>query len=166
MPDNADPSLNGSHAGAYGFTRREIVALTIVIGICVALGLFARWRDRERDSRAVWVVQDVMVGNSESGAGSRESAAVDDSEGVAGVRANRPISDLIDLNTADVRELSRLPGIGQELAKRIVDERAVHGAFVNLIDLQRVRGIGPKKAAMLTGWVLFTKPVDDTTQHQ
>ena len=140
--------------------------MAVVAGLCVALGTFARWRDRERDAQTAWAVQDVMVARSGSGAESGELNADGDSEADASAAVHRPISDLIDLNTADVRQLARLPGIGQELAKRIVDERAAHGAFANLIDLQRVRGIGPKKAAMLSEWVMFTKPATDTAGHQ
>ncbi|MBI3839462.1 MAG: helix-hairpin-helix domain-containing protein [Planctomycetia bacterium] len=50
----------------------------------------------------------------------------------------------IDINEADWPEFSQLPGIGETLARRIVESRAAEGAFVDLDELQRVRGIGPK----------------------
>lgn len=37
-----------------------------------------------------------------------------------------------------------LPGIGPVLARRIVEDRALHGEFASIDDLDRVRGIGPR----------------------
>ncbi len=50
----------------------------------------------------------------------------------------------IDVNEADWPEISQLPGIGEVLARRIVDSRATEGRYIDLDELQRVRGIGPK----------------------
>jgi competence protein ComEA len=50
----------------------------------------------------------------------------------------------LDVNTADWPELALMPNIGEQLAKRIVEDRAVKGPFRELADLRRVRGIGPK----------------------
>lgn len=50
----------------------------------------------------------------------------------------------VDLNSADWPELVQLPGIGETLARRIVESRQADGPFVEHGDLQRVRGIGPK----------------------
>lgn len=51
----------------------------------------------------------------------------------------------IDINTADIVLLTKLPGIGPGLAKQIVDYRNLHGPFKTLGDLQKVPGIGPKR---------------------
>ena len=50
----------------------------------------------------------------------------------------------VDLNQADWPELIQLPGIGETLARRIVESRDREGRFLDHDDLQRVRGIGPK----------------------
>ena len=50
----------------------------------------------------------------------------------------------IDVNTADVAELERLPEVGPALARRIVAYRQAHGSFHAPEDLRRVEGIGPK----------------------
>jgi competence protein ComEA len=50
----------------------------------------------------------------------------------------------IDINQADWPEFSVLPEIGETLARRIVESRAVEGPFADLEQLRRVRGIGPK----------------------
>lgn len=48
----------------------------------------------------------------------------------------------IDLNTAGVRELIRLPGVGETLAGRIVAYREANGPFREPADLMNVDGIG------------------------
>jgi competence protein ComEA len=49
----------------------------------------------------------------------------------------------VDINAADWPELAELPGVGETLARRIVELRRVQGPFVDHEDLRRVRGIGP-----------------------
>jgi competence protein ComEA len=50
----------------------------------------------------------------------------------------------VDLNEADWPELVQLPGIGETLARRIVESRNRSGPFLDQEDLMRVRGIGPR----------------------
>ncbi|MCH8922955.1 MAG: helix-hairpin-helix domain-containing protein [Planctomycetes bacterium] len=52
---------------------------------------------------------------------------------------------IVDVNRADWPELAQLPGIGETLAKRIVEVRTSGGPFRDHEEVQlRVRGIGPK----------------------
>ncbi|HDL86192.1 MAG TPA: helix-hairpin-helix domain-containing protein [Candidatus Acetothermia bacterium] len=48
----------------------------------------------------------------------------------------------IDLNSAGIEDLKKLPGIGDVLAQRIVDYRNEYGPFESLDDLKNVSGIG------------------------
>jgi competence protein ComEA len=50
----------------------------------------------------------------------------------------------LDLNTASVAELVRLPGIGEVLAGRIISHREEHGRFTSIDELLAVSGIGPR----------------------
>jgi len=50
----------------------------------------------------------------------------------------------IDINTASVKELQRLPGIGPALASRIVEHRRRHGPFKRPQDVVIVRGMSAK----------------------
>jgi competence protein ComEA len=48
----------------------------------------------------------------------------------------------IDLNTADVSDLQRLPGIGATRAQAIVADREENGPFQSVEEVTRVSGIG------------------------
>jgi competence protein ComEA len=49
----------------------------------------------------------------------------------------------IDLNSADIGTLRQLPGVGPNLAARIVDHREKNGPFAKVDDLKAVHGVGP-----------------------
>ena len=57
----------------------------------------------------------------------------------------------LNLNTATQEELAQLPGIGEELARRIVEYREANGAFESVEELMEVSGIGEGKFAGLDG---------------
>ena len=59
----------------------------------------------------------------------------------------------VDVNTASVAELERLPQVGPMLAKRIVEYRERHGRFRWTGELSRVSGIGPKTYEALRDYV-------------
>lgn len=63
----------------------------------------------------------------------------------------------LDLNTATVEELTQLPGIGEELARRIVEYREHQGMFETIEQLMEVSGIGEGKFAALEGWITVEK---------
>ena len=51
--------------------------------------------------------------------------------------------EVIDLNTADIYDLQRLPGIGEKRAQDIITYREEHGPFRAADELTEVSGIGP-----------------------
>ena len=51
--------------------------------------------------------------------------------------------ETIDVNTADVYDLQRLPGIGEKRAQSILEYREEHGPFQTVDELDNVSGIGP-----------------------
>lgn len=55
----------------------------------------------------------------------------------------------INVNEATMDMLKKLPGIGGSKAKAIVTYRDKHGAFRQVDDLKKVKGIGPKLLAAI-----------------
>ncbi len=53
----------------------------------------------------------------------------------------------IGINSAGADDLRAIPGIGNELAARIINYRDLHGRFASLDELDNVEGIGEKKLA-------------------
>jgi len=56
---------------------------------------------------------------------------------------------LINVNAATAKQLEKLPGIGKELAKRIVSYRTSNGPFNSVRELVKVRGIGKETLAKI-----------------
>jgi len=53
----------------------------------------------------------------------------------------------IGINSAGAKDLKAIPGIGDELAARIINYRDLNGKFTSLEELDNVEGIGEKKLA-------------------
>ena len=53
--------------------------------------------------------------------------------------------EMVNINVDSVEKLSRLPGVGEVLAQRIIDYREAHGPFASVEELLQVEGIGEGK---------------------
>lgn len=60
---------------------------------------------------------------------------------------------MVDINAAGAEELTQLPGIGAELAGRIVAHREEHGPFETIEDILEVSGIGEGKFAGFAAYI-------------
>jgi len=63
----------------------------------------------------------------------------------------------VDLNRATKEELMALPGIGEVLADRIIEERTTGGLFLTPAEVQRVSGIGPKTFEKIESLIVVTQ---------
>jgi competence protein ComEA len=59
-----------------------------------------------------------------------------------GAAAPKPDAAPININTADVKELMKLEGVGRRVAEKIVEYRDTHGPFKKPEELRKVEGIG------------------------
>ena len=69
----------------------------------------------------------------------------------------------ININKADIKNLSKLPGIGEIKAKAILDYRKNIGEFQSLIELTKVKGIGKKT---LVKMLPYLEMIGDSTEIQ
>ncbi|MCI9155684.1 MAG: ComEA family DNA-binding protein [Lawsonibacter sp.] len=66
--------------------------------------------------------------------------------------------EVINVNTADVYDLQRLPGIGEKRARDIIAYREEHGPFQSVDELTSVTGIGPVILDNLREYVTVETP--------
>ncbi|MEW6208019.1 MAG: helix-hairpin-helix domain-containing protein [Acidobacteriota bacterium] len=61
------------------------------------------------------------------------------------VRQNTNAQPCVNLNTATVEELMRLPGIGEVMARRIISHRASYGRFRRTEEIIIIDGMSERK---------------------
>lgn len=62
----------------------------------------------------------------------------------------------IDINTANQAQLQLLPGIGETIAKNIIEYREKNGPFVAIIELMNVDGIGKARLNEILDWIYIS----------
>ena len=63
----------------------------------------------------------------------------------------------LDLNAVEEEHLTLIPGIGPELARRIIEYRSKKGGFRNIEELMGVRGIGQKNLRSLERYLVVRR---------
>lgn len=135
----------------FGFTRNEIKVMLFLSATFVA-GSGIRWYRQHVDASAAPVFD---YSRSDSTFAARSGAPLSNETApftVSRTRTNRkqpPAAGSVNLNTASLQELMRLPGIGESYARRVVAYRQEHGPFGSVDDLTKIKGIGPKKLGKL-----------------
>jgi competence protein ComEA len=64
-------------------------------------------------------------------------------------------SSMVNINTASITELDRLPGVGPATAQKIIDYRNQIGRFSSIDQLLEVKGIGTKKLEQMRPYITF-----------
>jgi comEA protein len=64
-----------------------------------------------------------------------------------------PGDGVVNINTADVTELQKLPGVGPSTALKFIEYRTQIGKFASVEQIQDIKGIGPKKYEKLRPFI-------------
>lgn len=75
------------------------------------------------------------------------------SEGAPVQASSAAAHPLVNINTAAVEELQRLPRVGPALAQRIIAYREMYGPFKTVEDLMKVSGIGEAIFAAIRDYI-------------
>lgn len=67
----------------------------------------------------------------------------------SGPQTSAALQGTANINTATVKELKLLPGVGKKTAENIIAYREQQGRFAKVDDLLKVQGIGKKTLAKL-----------------
>ena len=59
----------------------------------------------------------------------------------------------VNINTASKTDLMQLPGVGATYAENILDYREKNGAFKNISDMLKIKGIGPSKLKKISPYI-------------
>ena len=71
----------------------------------------------------------------------------------------------VNINTASVKELDALPGIGAKTAALIVEYRQKNGPFKKIEELMNVRGVGEKSFLKLRPQLTVGTPRSETPKQ-
>ncbi len=127
----------------FSFNRKErfvLLGLTAALLIGGAVNLVERFSDRD--------LPDFHV----------QKGAVRVPDGPEETESVAQHTGPINLNRASAGQLTRLPGIGPKLARRIVDDRNQRGPFKSVDDLSRVKGIGKKTLERMGSKITVDSP--------
>ncbi|MCF7873629.1 MAG: helix-hairpin-helix domain-containing protein [Candidatus Omnitrophica bacterium] len=61
----------------------------------------------------------------------------------------------ININQASAFDLEKIPGLGPVLSQRVVEYRKNNPPFKKIKDLEKVKGIGKKKAKLIKDYIKF-----------
>ena len=63
------------------------------------------------------------------------------------------MSGKININTANASELDKLPGVGEAIAKKIIEYREYNGNFSSIEEIKNVSGIGETKFEKMKDYI-------------
>lgn len=142
-----------------GFTRKEAIAI-ITLSSTFLAGLGIRWLQKRENpetrtaARFTYAAEDSMyAASSAPTASQRSEAGVVKQPAASPGKKHTLTTTPININTATKLELTRLPGIGESYADRIITYRTTHGRFISVDELSNVKGIGAKKVEQLRPFV-------------
>jgi competence ComEA-like helix-hairpin-helix protein len=147
----------------FGFTRNELTAVLVLATVFLAGSAIKLWMPAISPRPALPAFSYAAL-DSQFLALSRAPRDTVPAPGLPPARksATPPALQSIELNSATVEDLQRLPGIGPVIAQRIVAYRAEHGDFSVLDNLSSVKGIGPRTFERIRAYLVVRPHVQYT----
>jgi competence protein ComEA len=147
----------------FGFTRNEIAVL-LFLCVTFLVGAGVRWYRHQATASAA--VSPLEYREEDSTFIARARALLADTSGQGGKpgatsrrTTSPPLQEgSVDVNTATREQLVSLPGIGEEIAGRIMKYRDENGPFESVEGLLEVKGIGPKKLERMRRFIVVRSP--------
>jgi competence ComEA-like helix-hairpin-helix protein len=139
----------------FGFTRNELTAVLVLATVFLAGSAIKLWMPAI-SPRPVLPAFSYAALDSQFLALSRAPRDSVPAPGrfPAPKSATTPAPQSIELNSATVEDLQRLPGIGPVIAQRIVAYRAEHGDFSEPGGVSSVKGIGPRTLERIRAYLV------------
>lgn len=124
--------------------RRLEICCTVILGLLASftLGFFVGSEQLASAGRTAVTVEAEAKPEPQSIPEEAPEDSQEEPEHAAGAAAS---GEPLDLNCATLEELETLPGIGPELAQRILDYREAYGPFLTTDQIMEVSGIGEKR---------------------
>jgi competence ComEA-like helix-hairpin-helix protein len=122
------------------FTRNELLILAFMAIFGLSGAILSRVRE-SKETAAVTVIPSAFEVPRQDASSTGEEA---DNKKTLKMGCEK-----ININRAGIREMMKLPGVGETLAQRILKYRDRLGGFKSKSDLLKVRGIGKKKLEIL-----------------
>lgn len=113
-----------------GRERAVVVVLIVALVAGAAAGWARRFAAGRRAANSVLLISGAVADSTQSAMPAGPAPAV-------------------DINSATVRQLDALPGIGPVIAARIIEYRTRTGGFRSTEELRKVSGVGPKRYAAI-----------------
>ena len=116
----------------------KIIKNIIVIAFCVvcAAGNLYNYTKTVSDASDNIIFFDIDNDSQSSGSNSENGFIPNDSQEL------QTNTCKVNINTADIEELVKLPGIGETKAKAVIAYREAFGGFVSIEEIMEVKGIG------------------------
>ncbi len=129
----------------FGFTRTELTAVLALAALFLAGSAIKLWGPAPTQTPARRAFSYAPLDSEFLALARTPGNPATSLRPVPTPKSRTPLArESIELNSATVEELQKLPGIGPALAARIVAYRESHGGFTAAGDVGRVRGIGPR----------------------
>ena len=127
-----------------GISRYEKIALGLTAAFVLFTGGWFFATQTGAEPYTVTVSNPQGAAYEETDGSAEQSASPQPASSAGGTERPQSLleGETININTADVYDLERLPGIGEKRAQAIVDYREANGPFQSVEELDHVDGIG------------------------